>query len=106
MKKFKTTKGNSDLELKHSIEIFEIVFVDNFSRSAKNMILTVAPSGNYFVNPKQLVSWERNYTILDGSKSEKIQVDMKEEILVETSLGEFKLTNNGIVDVKISSLVS
>jgi len=100
MANFKTVKGTSDLEVKNSIEIFEVVFVDHVDKSAKNMILQIAPNGNWFDNPAQKLSWERNYSILDGTKKEKIQVPFTSEILVETPIGIVKLSRNAVLDVK------
>lgn len=100
MANFKTVKGTSDLEVKNSIEIFEVVFVDHVDKSAKNMILQIAPNDNWFDNPTQKLSWERNYSILDGTKKEKIQVPFNSEILVETPIGIVKLSRNAVLDIK------
>lgn len=92
-----TEKGTSHFEVKNNIEIFKVTFVDHFKKQAKSMILYVAPNGNWFNNPKQLFSFERDTVIMDGSKSEVFNVPMDAEIVVNSSIGCFTITNNKAV---------
>jgi hypothetical protein len=77
----------------HNVEIFEVLFVDHSKRQAKNMILTVAKDGNYFVNPNAKFEFERNVTIMDGTKKDRLNVPMGATIIVNTPIGVIELNN-------------
>jgi len=77
----------------HNVEIFEVLFVDHSKRQAKNMILTVAKDGNYFVNPNAKFEFERNVTIMDGTKKDRLNVPMDATIVVNTPIGAIELNN-------------
>jgi hypothetical protein len=87
---FQTVKNEYS---KGKSEIFEVLFVDHSKRQAKNMILTVAKDANYFVNADAKFEYDRNITIMDGSKKDRLQVAMDATIVVNTPIGAIELTS-------------
>lgn len=78
----------------YGIEHFEVIFVDHINRKAKNMILTVAPYGNWFENKEQQFSFEGNVSILDGKGKNIFQVPFGGSVDVETPIGTIRLNQN------------
>jgi len=93
IQKAKTQKATGFSEA-YGIEHFPVIFVDHANRKAKNMILTVAPFGNWFENAEQRFSFEGNTSILDGKGKDIFQVPFGGSVEVETPIGTIRLSQN------------
>lgn len=94
MQNVTTQKGTSSLERQHQVERLQVIFVDHINQKAQNMLLQVAPNGDWFEDRSLRFDFQRYYSILDGSWKDILQVPFGGSIEVETSIGTIRLTRN------------